>query len=170
MNDMIESKRLLTILKRKRAPKLKTIEDVSDYVTRFVIKRYKLDDATEINSGYCFIWAYLVWALMKEPVKFVMNDGHVVIDYQGKYYDSVTFGLTDIDNVITGASYDGDAQEISVYGMAWYWARCGTYRRHFRKILKSTSESIYSFAAAGGFDEDGKDLYDGACISMLDIP
>lgn len=170
MNNMIESKRLLAVLKRKRVPKLETIDDVSKYVTRFVIKTYKLKDESAINSGYCFIWAFLVWALMKEPVKFVMNDGHVVIDYKGKYYDSVTFGEDDIDNVITGNSYDGDPVELDVRCMAWYWARCGTYRRHFRKIVKATCESIYRDVLADGFDEDGKDPYDGACISISDIP
>lgn len=172
MNKMIESKRLLTVLKRKRMPKLETIEAVSVYVTRFMMRTYKIGE-DDINCGYCFIWAYLVWVLMKEPVKFVMNDGHVVIEYKGMYYDSETFAEQDIEDIITGCSYsyDGDPREIDVHGMAWYWARTGTHRKHFREILKTTCESIYNYVHGDdGFVEDGDELFGAQELSISDIP
>jgi hypothetical protein len=171
MNKMIESKRLLAVLKRKRMPKLETIQQVSVYVTRFMVKEYKLQSESDINCGYCFIWAYLVWALMKEPVKFVMNDGHVVIEYRGEYYDATTFGETEVNEIITGCGYDGDPQEFDVHRMAWYWARTGTRRKQFRELLEKTCESIYAYAhGEHGFWEDGEIIYGAEELSISDIP
>jgi hypothetical protein len=169
MNNAIESKRLLAILKRKRAPKLETIDDVSIYVTKFMLKRYRLSEG-DINNGYCFIWAYLVWALMKEPVNFVMDDGHVAILFDGTYYDSDTFGAHDIDSIIRPCDYHDSAIETDVDSMAWYWTRCGTHRKEFRTILKMTCKSIYNYAVGDGFSEDGKNRYDCEELSLGDIP
>lgn len=107
---------------------------------------------------------------MKEPVNFMMNDGHVVIEYNGEFYDAETFGATDVEDIISGIAYDGEPVEIDVHSMAWYWSRCGTHRKQFRKILRTTCESVYNYAMGEGFMDDGSDCYDCECLTISDIP
>jgi len=125
-----------------------------------MIKYYNIDK-DRINYGFCFIWAYLVWALSNENLKFATDDGHVVIDDGYLYYDSQypkgypylkKFGI-DAENVV----------HVNVHKMAWYWTRCGERKKELRKILKKTHVRLYHRIRTKGFGT-GRNL----CVE--DIP
>jgi hypothetical protein len=166
-NRALESKRLLAVLRLKSMPELKTIDEVSEFVSNFMIKRYKLDCISDINEGYCFIWAYLVWALMPEPVDFVTDDGHVVIRYKGEYYDATSFGFYELDDILN----DGTPKTVDVKQMAWYWARVGSHRGKFRSIIRRTCKSVYDVVMnRGSLPDDGKGIYTDDMSTIDDIP
>lgn len=167
-NNALESKRLLAVLKRKELPKLQTFDETCEYVTAFMVEHYKLEDESEINRGYCFIWAYLVWALSPVPIKLVTSSSHIVVKYQDAYYDATTFGEPSLEDI----GCWGATKEVSVEQMSWFWARIGTYRRKFRTILRKTSKEIYTFVTLKGeekLDKARDNWYDGN-IELTDIP
>lgn len=158
MNTEVNAQALLKLLNERQLPDFKTLPEVCEYVTNFLMKKYSLDKASWINQGYCFIWAYLVWALWKQPIEFVSTDGHVVV-YDGTlYYDASN---SEGYEALEDAELDPDeAADLGVKGMAWYWARCGTYKAEFRKILRSTHSKLYRAIAKGGLNRyDPSDLY-----------
>lgn len=147
MNREMNANLVLKILRKQKLPNFKNIEEVGNFVSAYIVKHFELKTYRSINHGYCFIWAYLVWALMKEPVSFVTNDGHVIVKYKNKYYDCEKYAM----NYLT-RSYD-DALDTDVTGMAWYWARCGIYKKEFRKMIRATHFNLYNRIVRGGFGD-----------------
>jgi hypothetical protein len=149
------------------APKFTDINDASRYATEFVMKKYKLKYENDINQGYCYIWAYIVWALMPAgSVKFVSSNAHVAIECESKYYDATTFGTFDIDSIMC----HNEIMELSIEDMSWYWCRMGTYRRFFRDLLKKTCNYAYEYASKCGFPDDGKCLCAAIEYRIEDVP
>ena len=146
MNRELESKRLLKLLGRRRMPPLKTIDDVRKFVTKFMMKQYSLKRERDINYGYCFIWAYLVWALMKEPIEFVTTDGHVVVKYNNKYFDSETSWAESLNEI--GLPYY-ESVSVGIRGMAWYWVRRGWHKDKFLRIIRATYAPLYDYVVIG---------------------
>jgi hypothetical protein len=161
MNREMNAKLVLKTLRMRKLPQFNNIEEVGDFVTKYMVKHYKLGTYLRINNGYCFIWAYLVWALMKEPVSFVSSDGHVVVKYKGMYYDCETYGQQSIEDI---DYMDDNAVSTDVKGMAWYWARCGVCKREFRKVIRATHMRLYNCIVRGGFGDGGDYL------TVEDIP
>ena len=158
MNTEVNAKALLALLNQRELPTFKTIPDVCQFVADFLMKKYDLQEPSWINQGYCFIWAYLVWALWKKPLNFVSSDGHVLIESDGLYYDAANcYGYETLED----AEVDPDqVADLNVKGMAWYWSRCGTYKHEFRKILRATHMKLYKAIAKGGLNKhDEEDLY-----------
>ena len=87
-NKEVESVKLLKLLRRRKLPKVDTVEQAGKIATKFLIKYYGLAGTFEINCGYCFIWAYLVWALLPYQVYFITSDDHVVISHKNLFYDA----------------------------------------------------------------------------------
>jgi hypothetical protein len=166
MNQQVESSKLLKVLHKRKLPEFQNLPEVCRFVTKFVKKQYNLRYDGDINHGYCFIWAYLVWALNKEEVKFATTDGHVLVHHDDLYFDSSNpHGYECLED----AELDPDEAEIvDVRGMAWYWSRCGVAKKQFRSLLRRTCLRIYNKVRTGGFN-DGDDFY----LTMLcveDIP
>lgn len=151
MNYRVESEKLLKILRRRELPEFKNLTEVCKFVTKFMKKQYDLKRDNDINNGYCFIWAYLVWALNEEEVKFATTDNHVVVEHNGLFYDSTNLSgcefLEDIDLDLDETAF------VDVKGMAWYWARCGTAKKEFRSVLRRTCNNLYNKIRVGGFNE-----------------
>jgi hypothetical protein len=167
MNTEINAKALLKLLRKRELPIFNSINEVGKFVTKFLMKNYKLQRVNDINHGYCFIWAYLVWALWKHPVNFVSSDGHVVVydEDTGLYYDAENCdGWEDLDD---SGVYSEEAADLGVKGMAWYWARCGWEKKEFRKILRATHIKLYRAISKGGLD---KNEFDGREIYIDDVP
>ena len=158
MNTEVNAKALLALLNQRELPEFKTLPEVCDFVTNFLMKKYNLRAPSWINHGYCFIWAYLVWALWKKPLNFVSSDGHIVIEYEGLYYDSISHeGCDDLEIMEVNPT---EATDLGIKGMAWYWTRCGTYKHEFRRILRATHLKLYRAISKGGLDKhDSEDLY-----------
>lgn len=160
MNTEVNAKALLKLLNARRLPKFKTLPEVCNFVTAFLMKKYGLYLESHINQGYCFIWAYLVWALWKERLDFVSSDGHVLIYDANKclYYDA-----SNCEGYETLEDAEVDPNEIAdlgIKGMAWYWARCGTYKAEFRRILRATHMKLYKTISKGGLNKlNSDDLY-----------
>lgn len=151
MNTEVNAQALLSLLNQRKLPVFKTLPEVCDFVTNFLINKYNLHQPSWINHGYCFIWAYLVWALWKKPLSFVSSDNHVVIYDEDSmlYYDaSNNEGYESLEQAEVDPD---DCADIGIKGMAWYWARCGTYNKEFRKILRATHRKLYQAVAKGGF-------------------
>ena len=163
MNTEVNAKALLALLNQRELPEFKTLPEVCDFVTNFLMKKYDLRYPSDINWGYCFIWAYLVWALWKKPLNFVSCDGHIVIEYEGLYYDSTSsHGCDDLESMQVNLD---EAATLGVKGMAWYWTRCGTYKDEFRKILRATHMKLYKVVAKGGLNK-----YDSDDLHVEDVP
>ena len=166
MNHQVESDKLLKILRKRKLPEFKDLPEVCRFVTKFVKKQYSLEWDSDINCGYCFIWAYLVWALHKEEVHFATTDGHVVVDHKGLYYDSTN---PDGYECLEDVEIDPDeAAYVDVKGMAWYWARCGVAKKEFRSILRRSYNKLYNKIRIGGFRDD--DFYYSNDLCVEDIP
>lgn len=166
MNHQVESAKLLKVLRRRKLPEFKNLTEVCYFVTNFVKKKYDLDFDFQINQGYCFIWAYLVWALSKQDVKFVTTDGHVLVFCDDNYYDAEhPFGFFDLESL--KISLD-EVEEVDVRGMAWYWARCGVAKKEFRSVLRKTFNKLYNKIRAGGFHDN--DPYYAEMLCVDDIP
>lgn len=165
MNREMNAKLVLKTLRTRKLPQFKNIEEVGDFVTVYMVKHYKLRTYFKINNGYCFIWAYLVWALMKEPVSFATSDGHVVVKYKNKYYDCENYA---VDNLKSIDWMNDDAVSTDVKGMSWYWARCGVYKREFRKVVRATHMRLYNRIVRGGFHDAVSGYSSG--LTVEDIP
>lgn len=160
MNTQVNAQALLKLLRKRELPVFNTLPDVCHFVTKFLMKKYRLQRPSCINHGYCFIWAYLVWALWKKPVSFSSSDGHILVfdNETGFYFDSANCEgyecLEDAD-ICTD-----ECANLGIKGMAWYWARCGVYKVEFRKILRATHMKLYKTIARGGLKQyDLEDLY-----------
>lgn len=163
MNTEVNAKALLALLNRRELPEFKTLPQVCEVVTDFLVKKYELNAPSDINQGYCFIWAYLVWALWKKPLKFVSSDGHIVIEHNGLFYDSISHeGCDDLE--LMEVNLD-EAADLGIKGMAWYWARCGTYKVEFRKILRATHMKLYKAISKGGLN-----AHDSETLFIDDVP
>jgi hypothetical protein len=162
MNQQVDADKVLAILKRKTLPKFEHIEEVCEFVTKYMVKRYNLSEPGLINCGYCFIWAYLVWALWpKGGVEFTSTDGHVAVRYQGYYFDAEhPDGEAETDWVFN--SYDEDLMDINVHGLAWYWCRDGLEKMELRRIIRNTCRPIYNWAVRGGWgnNQGGNSVFD----------
>ncbi len=98
-----------------------------------------------INWGYCFIWAYYVWALWPhESVKFATSTGHVMVCYNGRYYDSEH--LNGVPSPFTVNGIQRNVTRLaSVRWMCWYWASHGYADEELKKTVKASSPYVYRF-------------------------
>lgn len=167
MNHQIESNKLLKVIRKRKLPEFNNLPEICRFVSNVVKKEYGLVSDESINRGYCFIWAYLVWALSKESVKFATTDGHVVIDDGNLVYDSENPDGVELSVMFYHSDLDSIA-EVDVRGMAWYWARCGVYKKEFRSVLRKTFTKLYNKIRAGGFNDHDPYYSDMLCVE--DIP
>lgn len=126
------------------------------YVTDWMISRYDLRNADSINWGYCFIWAYLVWALWpnQNEVTFKTCTGHVVVKYGNRYYDSEHVdGDSRLHLFCAFESRGSDGvKHVDAHWMCWYWTRAGKQLREFRRLVRKTNPKLYKFARAFAAD------------------
>lgn len=122
-----------------------------EYVTKWLIYRYDLKNDASINYGYCFIWAYLVWALWPgDGVSFVTTAGHVVVKFNNNYYDSEHCeGQPKISNWC-GMDRDRVRKVVDVKTMCWYWSRAGRYLKEFRRVIRKTHPALYKSVRDNG--------------------
>lgn len=156
----------MKVLRKRKLPDFKNLPEVCRFVTSFVKKQYGLVCDESINHGYCFIWAYLVWALSKNEVNFSTTDGHVVVDDGQLFYDSEH--PDGVDNLEDFNHMNEDAVAVDVCGMTWYWARCGVAKKELRSVVRRTNNKLYNKIRVGGFHDD--DFVYGCQLCVEDIP
>lgn len=159
MNNAVKIEKLLEELKDNidvagRPPTGNSDEDFSilcEYVTEWMVRKYGLEYHSDINHGYCFIWAYLMWALWPHGgVTFLTTTGHVVVVYKNHYYDCDHLdGRPEIDDEFCGFGWS-DEKLVNENWMAWYWARAGRKMREFRRLLRKCNPQIYKFVRDNG--------------------
>jgi hypothetical protein len=161
MNRELDGSKVRMALNVGKLPTFTKFEEVTEFVTNYLIKRYRLYCARDINNGYCFVWGYLVWALWDGKVSFYTSDYHVAVRYGDKYYDSEHIRGTDYPELILGDyEYLGF---LNVYQMVWYWARCGYEKHVLRRFVRLTNKEVYKFVLRNGFGT-------GEGLSIEDIP
>lgn len=118
---------------------------ICEYVRDWMLRKYQLEWDDEINCGYCFIWAYLVWALwpQHDEVKFVTASQHVVILHKDKYYDCEhCFGEEYADEFCGFGEYSRE-KRVSIKWMCWLWARNGVKLKEFRRLMRKCTPKLY---------------------------
>jgi len=155
MNNQVKFPKILEELNDNMAvdgyPPKDDFSGLCDYVTRWMIRKYDLDNDAGINYGYCFIWAYLVWALWPgEGVTFLTTTGHVVVKFEGHYYDSEHCeGYPEIDGWC-GFYKNCERKLVDVKTMCWYWSRAGKKLRELRRIIRKVHPSLYKSVRDNG--------------------
>lgn len=154
MNNQVKFPKILEELKDNMDvdgyPPKDDFSALCDYVTRWMIRKYDLGNDASINFGYCFIWAYLVWALWPgEGVTFLTAKGHVVVKFENHYYDSehcegrpTTEGFCSF--------YGGTQKLVDVKTMCWYWARAGRQLKELRRIIRKIHPALYKSVRDNG--------------------
>jgi hypothetical protein len=116
------------------------IDWVVQFVTSWMIVKYRFKKANDINYGYCFIWAYFVWCLMPEgSVVFrrLEGPGHVIIEHAGKFYDSNN--LSGMKSVRSWTKvYGSPARKEIASKNIGYWLRYGLKKEEFWELIKRT--------------------------------
>jgi hypothetical protein len=113
--------------------------DLCSYVTEWMLRKYDLETDDRINYGYCFIWAYLVYALWPHGgVTFKTCTGHVVVVKDGLYYDSEhQDGDSRLHKFCSFESRKADGvKHVEVDQMVWFWARNGKQLRELRRLVR----------------------------------
>lgn len=151
MNTSVRMEKLLEELKSNieqvgRPPEENSTEGFTklcEYVTEWMIRKYNLADADAINWGYCFVWAYLVWALWPHGgVTFKTSTGHVAVKWDDHFYDSEHCdGRPDLEGFCC-LGY-GDEKHVGVEQMVWFWGRAGKQLRELRRLVRKTYPNLY---------------------------
>ena len=150
-NSNLNFKEVLAELKLEALPKFTSITEVCQYVTTYMIKRYDLYDEAQINTGYCFIWAYLVWALWsKDDVVFKTVTGHVVVKCDGYFYDSEHINGSSSTDGFCGFYSSRTEKVVDVRWMSWFWTRNGNKHKEFRRILRRFDPKTYEVVRDNG--------------------
>lgn len=140
MNNWTNIEKQAKFFNRQDWPKFDNISDAAQFITDFMGEQYHVEPYC-INCGYCFIWAYLVSTVFPD-VSFVTTTGHVVIKYKGMYYDSEH--IHGVSNLYSIDGMGHNQKEVDLPNMCWFWARNGSQKRLFRKILAaSCSKAFY---------------------------
>lgn len=131
--------KLLRFFKVKELPDQNNIAEIRDFVTNWFKTAKNVGDHS-INCGYCFIWAYLVWALAKpRTVTFHSDNGHVCVKHGGLYYDSVRFAYKSSADIIRVGGYGNPIWRWSMTDVALYWGRNGIRKHVFRQAIRKLS-------------------------------
>lgn len=151
MNNTVNAEAVLAELKSNAEnvgpPPTGDFTALCNYVTAWMLERYELKTADDINWGRCFIWAYLVWALWPNDgeVTFKTVTGHVVVKRGELFYDSEhPTGNPSIKKFCSFKTRsEGDMKHVNVRWMAWYWARAGKHLEEFRRLILKFNPELY---------------------------
>lgn len=157
MNNNVNHKKVLAELKNNieiaGMPEFTDFSELCEYVRDFLIRRHDFDRDDEINYGYCFVWAYLVWALWpKGGITFVSVTGHVVVKYDGTYWDAEhCHGEKDLLGFCSFSKWS-NPKHLDVRWMCWYWTRAGKAKRELRRLLRAFDPRTYKLVRNNGKD------------------
>lgn len=117
-----------------------THKQIMKFVTEYLMKKHHFDKESDINTGWCFQWAYFVWCLHPNPKEITFHRfgayGHVVIKFQNKYYDCLTQkGVKTYMKFVD--SYGHHYLHDSCIDMCNFWLSCGNSKIQFLKILQT---------------------------------
>lgn len=140
MTNVLNEKKILKAMKLEVIPKFKTLPEVCDFVTKYMMERYYLLTPGEINCGYCFIWALYVWALWdgREKISFISTSGHVFLKVGRFHYDSKHLDGTTKRVDITCM----DVEKLNLLQMVWYWGQRGRQKRRFTGLLNRIAPKV----------------------------
>lgn len=113
-----------------------SVSAAGKYVTKLMMKKYKLTHPDYINCGYCFIWAYLVSVVCTKPVEFMTNSNHVVVTDGTLFYDSENPDGTSFEEIFEGYSSDPGIVKADRTLMSFFWMHVGLKKCVFKKIIK----------------------------------
>lgn len=142
MKATVNRDALAKFLNVEKLPRSQRIATVGRFVADKMMEKYSIT-AYDINSGYCFIWAYLVWAIVQdESISFQSNYNHVVVSYKGKFYDSdhIT-GSKLLTKMEFFSSDSGDTMDVEQ--MCRYWSRHGYRAAELKKAMRLSAISLY---------------------------
>jgi hypothetical protein len=148
LNWITNKNAVLEYLGVTKIPRFNSMEKTCEYVTDRMIEKYKSSNvcvASDINYGYCFIWAYLVYALAPKDynLSFLSTTAHVVVTDKdnGLSYDSVApygddpFVLLDVELDDEGNEVDPSV-ELDRQQMVRFWVGTGSMNNLFLKLVQ----------------------------------
>jgi hypothetical protein len=121
------------------------ITDIAQFVTNWMMAEYRFKRPSDINWGWCFIWAYFVWALSPKKVEFIRlgYGGHVVIGFDGLYYDSCN--TTGIGLEKFQKEYGYEPVKKTVLETVLHWLKIGNAKKDFATFLRKTQpEKVFA--------------------------
>ena len=177
MNNAVKSEAILAELKSNvenaGLPPTGDFTALCNYVTDWMIRRYDLKNADDINWGRCFIWAYLVWALWPNDgeVTFKTATGHVVVKRGELYYDSEhPEGNDNIKKFCSFRSTE-DYKHVDVRWMCWFWARAGKHLEELRRLVRKCNPDLYKLVRDNGNTHWENSKYDfSVCENIRKLP
>jgi hypothetical protein len=138
--NVLNERKILKAMKLEVIPKFKTLPEVCDFVTKYMLERYYLLQREEINCGYCFIWALYVWALWdgREKISFISSSGHVFLKVGRLYYDArhVEGTMKRLDITCM------NVEKLNLFQMVWYWGQRGRQKRRFTGLLNRIAPKV----------------------------
>lgn len=142
MNATIDRDALAKFLDVDKLPRSRRINIIGRFVAERIKDKYSIS-AYDINNGYCFIWAYLVWAILQdETISFQSNYNHVVVSYKGKFYDSDHITGSKLLTKMEFFGYNsGDTMDVEQ--MCRYWSRHGYRASELKKAMRLSALSLY---------------------------
>lgn len=118
-------------------PDPENFEEITRKVTKWCCEEYRQSPHT-LNWGWCYYWALLVWSLTSEKldVKFrnIGITGHVVIEFNGKFFDSQHTEGTDSEDEF-GSFGEMSRHAKDAANMCNFWLRHGKYPGGFADVI-----------------------------------
>ena len=115
-----------------------THDKIMKFATEYLMKKHYFDEKYDINTGWCFQWAYFVWCLHPNPEIIEFHRfgayGHVVIKFQDKYYDCVTTKGTKSLRKFSEV-YGYHVQHDNIVDVCEFWLDIGNSNQEFLRIL-----------------------------------
>ncbi len=149
MNIKVNRNRLKDHFDIVHLPALRRPSSIAQFTTDVMCDRYGLSPYS-INNGYCFIWAYLFWSIAKDKmeVRFKSNHNHVVVEVDGKFYDSEhILGERRLSKMeFFEARRADEAEDYDITEMVAYWSRNGCQAWEFRNAVKVSAVQLYRCA------------------------
>jgi hypothetical protein len=117
----------------------------ADFISKtFFPKDWENKKLDSINTGRCYDWAYLAYCLF-EDVNLWTTDNHAWIEYQGKFYDSVSQGYDDANELPSNSNRNwyvrGPSKVDSVESFKTLWNCIGAGRTyHWGDLVESIKQ------------------------------
>lgn len=122
----------------KELPDQNNIDEIRQFVTDFMMRKYDFFDEDCINQGRCFIWAYLVWALSVPGVRFVSHCNHVCVQSGNEFCDS-RFISPNKRFVLRCEHFRIKMYHWGVAKMVAYWCKFGIHSGEFFELVRKLS-------------------------------
>lgn len=97
--------------------------ELRNHISEQVMRVYSIDEPYQINSGYCFIWAFLC-SLYSPEFTLVSCSSHAVVKFGGYHWDH--------KGSYTNEWWEPVEQTPAQF--VAYWEKCGRQKKEIRKL------------------------------------